>query len=59
MRILQGYHLVTGRNEVVAKVMFFHVSVILFTGGGVSGKPPPGQGEPPHPRDQGEHTPPD
>ena len=42
----------TGRNEVVAKVMFLHVSVILFTGGvGVSGQtpwtrqtPPPGQG---------------
>ena len=24
----------TGRNEVVAKVMFLHVSVILLTGGG-------------------------
>ena len=23
----------TGRNEVVAKVMFLHVCVILFTGG--------------------------
>ena len=29
--------LVTGRNEVVAKVMFLHVSVILFTGGGGGG----------------------
>ena len=26
---------ITGRNEVVAKVMFLLVSVILFTGGGV------------------------
>ena len=25
--------LITGRNEVVAKVMFLHLSVILFTGG--------------------------
>ena len=24
----------TGRNEVVAKVIFLHLSVILFTGGG-------------------------
>ena len=38
----------TGRNEVVAKVMFLHVCVILFTGG-VSG-----QGEPPRSR----HPPP-
>ena len=28
--------MVTGRNEVVAKVIFLHLSVILFTGGGVS-----------------------
>ena len=27
---------ITGRNEVVAKVIFLHLSVILFTGGGVS-----------------------
>ena len=26
----------TGRNEVVAKVIFLHLPVILFTGGGVS-----------------------
>ena len=37
---------ITGRNEVVAKVIFLHLSVILFTGGGVSasvhaGIPPP------------------
>ena len=44
---------ITGRNEVVAKVMFLHVCVILFTGG-VSGQGeppragrPPGQGDPP------------
>ena len=43
----------TSRNEVVAKVMFLHVSVILLTGG-VSGEPPRDQGEPPQTR----HTPP-
>ena len=38
----------TGRNEVVAKVMFLHVCVILFTGGGSPGREnPPRQGEPP------------
>ena len=26
--------IITGRNEVVAKVIFLHLSVILFTGGG-------------------------
>ena len=34
----------TGRNEVVAKVIFLHLSVILFTGGSASvhaGIPPP------------------
>ena len=46
--------LVTGRNEVVAKVMFLHVSVILLTGG-VSREPPQDQGEPP--QDQGEPPP--
>ena len=49
--------IITGRNEVVAKVMFLHVSVILLTGG-VFGEPPQDQGEPPQtrqtPRDQGE-----
>ena len=29
------YTIVTGRNEVVAKVIFLHLFVILFTGGGV------------------------
>ena len=43
--------LVTGRNEVVAKVMFLHLCAILFIGGGVSR-----QGEPP--RQEG-GTPPD
>ena len=28
------FHFITGRNEVVAKVIFLHLSVILFTGGG-------------------------
>ena len=53
---------ITGRNEVVAKVMFLHVSVILLTGG-VSGEPPPGpRRTPPRTRqtppwDQGEPPP--
>ena len=41
--------LITGRNEVLAKVIFLHLSVILFTGGG-SGKetpPPAGWRNPP------------
>ena len=42
---------VTGRNEVVAKVMFLHLSVILFTGGSASVHagipPPPGGTHPP------------
>ena len=37
---------ITGRNEVVAKVMFLHVCVILFTGE-VSPGSPARQGEPP------------
>ena len=43
----------TGRNEVVAKVMFLHVSVILLTGGSPENPPPeprrtpPGLGRPP------------
>ena len=46
--------LFTGRNEVVAKVIFLHLSVILFTGGGSAsvhaGIPPgpdPPSGTPP------------
>ena len=44
---------ITDRNEVVVKVMFLHVCVILFTGGSPARKNPhrtgrpPGQGEPP------------
>ena len=61
---------ITGRNEVVAKVMFLHVCVVLFTGGGLRAGPSPGpgrenppppgtwQGEPP-PRDLAGRTPPD
>ena len=36
--------IITGRNEVVAKVIFLHLSVILFRGGSASvhaGIPPP------------------
>ena len=33
-------------NEVVAKVIFLHLSVILFTGGGVSEADPPGRHTP-------------
>ena len=40
----------TGRNEVVAKVMFLHVSVILLTGGSLENPPQTRQ----TPRDQGE-----
>ena len=32
------FMVITGRNEVVAKVMFLHVCVILFTGGGSLGR---------------------
>ena len=40
--------LITGRNEVVAKVMFLHVSVIMSTGGfSRQGEPPPGRENPP------------
>ena len=34
VRILLECNLVTGRNEVVAKVIFLHLFVILFMGGG-------------------------
>ena len=46
----------TGRNEVLAKVIFLHLFVILFTGGGVPDQvhPPPGPGTPPRTR----YTPP-
>ena len=44
VRILLECFLVTGRDKVVAKVIFLHLSVILFTGGSASvhaGIPPP------------------
>ena len=45
---LEYVTIVTGRNEVVAKVMFLHVSVILSTGGVLqAGRGPPGPGRPP------------
>ena len=46
---------ITGRNEVVAKVMFLHVSVILSRGGGSPAERPPPAGRPP-PRDQADPT---
>ena len=39
----QCFNLITGRNEVLAEVMFLHVSVILLTGGCL-----PGGGVPPN-----------
>ena len=45
--LLDTNPIVTGRNEVVAKVMFLHVSVILLTGGSPENPPPQDQGEPP------------
>ena len=40
--------IITGRNEVVAKVMFLHVCVILFTGGSLGRENPPlGRENPP------------
>ena len=48
-RTLLECFLVTGRNEVVAKVIFLHLFVILFTGGFSSRENPPCQGEPPLP----------
>ena len=45
----------TGRNEVVAEVIFLHLSVILFTGGGSASVhaeiPPPGKHPPPREAD--------
>ena len=54
---LSCQNLITGRNEVVAKVMFLLVSVILSTGGGLWQGEPPWQGDPPgkeNPSQQGE-----
>ena len=58
-RFLSLDQVFTGRNEVVAKVMFLHVSVILSTGMVSRQGEPPGQGAPPRtkgepPPDQGE-----
>ena len=60
--------LVTGRNEVVAKVMFLQLCVILFTGGGLSAsvhagipplpRRPPCQGDPPPRRPPKKEAPP-
>ena len=58
--------IITGRNEVVAKVIFLHLSVILFTGGsasvhaGISPRdqadtPPPGTRQTPLPPGPGRH----
>ena len=41
--------IITGRNEVVAKVIFLHLSVILFTGGFFSRENPPARENPPGP----------
>ena len=42
---------ITGRNEVLAKVIFLHLFVILFTGGAVPDQVhPPGPGTPPRTR---------
>ena len=46
----------TGRNEVVAKVMFLLEFVILFTEGVWQGEPPPGT-RPPSPPRHGDHPP--
>ena len=42
-----GGRVITGRNEVVAKVMFLHVSVILSTGGVLQAGRPPWLGDHP------------
>ena len=41
--------IITGRNEVVAKVIFLHLSVILFTGGSSLGRTPSARENPPGP----------
>ena len=58
-------YIITGRNEVVAKVIFLHLFVILFTGGMVVShkalrQTPPGPDTPPPPPPRTRHThPPD
>ena len=63
----EGNDVITGRNEVVAKVIFLHLFVILFTGGGLPqcmlGYQPPQEQTPPGTRnppgaDPLEQTPP-
>ena len=46
-KILPNVTVITGRNEVLAKVIFLHLSVILFTGGEGFSLPDPPDGEPP------------
>ena len=57
----RSFEIITGRNEVVAKVIFLHLSVILFTGG-VSASvhariPPPTEQTPPGADPPGADTP--
>ena len=54
-----AYVVITGRNEVVAKVMFLLVSVILLTGGGGMSEadPPPGADTPRVRPPRSRHTP--
>ena len=65
--MLKNEEMITGRNEVVAKVIFLHLSVILFTGWegvclSACWDTPPDQTPPPwirlHPPDQADTTPP-
>ena len=49
--ILRADLVFTGRNKVLAKVIFLHLSVILFTGGYLTRHPPP--------LGPGRYTPPD
>ena len=49
--------LVTGRNEVVAKVIFLHLSVVLFTGGACLRQTPLWEQTPPQEQNPPEQTP--
>ena len=65
VQLLETTCVFTGRNEVVAKVIFLHLSVILFTGGGSAsmhaGIPPPHRADTPprsrHPPPRSRHPP--
>ena len=58
IQLFLSFFFITGRNEVVGKVIFLQLSVILFTGGGVSSRETsPCQGEPPPPATR-ENSPP-